>query len=216
MNYHLLNTARRKLGEHMAKATKPSANKGSIPSEPKNTGIFQKLFYLIFIPVLFALAVILLISYFANINVFEEVNNLTNGQVDSEGNITEENALVFEERVVTLQAEIQEKEAQVVKLQKQLDTFVSEKETLLIEQERLLEEIALLQRKQDNTKRDFDEIVSTFEVMSAKSAAPVITNMSDSEALRILSNMKPETLAGILEKMTPVQAAKYTELMSKQ
>lgn len=200
----------------MANATKPSANKGSIPNEPKNTGFFLKLLYLIFIPVLFALAVFLLISYFANINVFEEVKNLTNGQANSESKTGEENALVFEERVVTLQAEIQEKEAQVVQLQNKLDSSAAEKENLLIEQERLLEEIALLQRKQDNTKRDFNEIISTFEVMSSKSAAPVITNMSDPEALRILSNMKPDTLAGILEKMTPKEAARYTELMSKQ
>ncbi|MDX1771281.1 MAG: hypothetical protein R3328_07115 [Planococcaceae bacterium] len=52
--------------------------------------------------------------------------------------------------------------------------------------------------------------------MSSKSAAPVLNNMSDAEALRILTNLKPDILAGILEKMTPEQAAKYTELMSKQ
>lgn len=216
MNCHRLNIERKKSGENMAKATKQTAKKGSFPNEPKNTGFFLKLFLWFFIPVLFALAVFLLISQITNLNIFEEVKSFTNGKVDSENEKKEENPLVFEERVVTLQAQIQEKEAQIVDLQTQLDSSASEKESYLIEQERLLEEIELLKRQQDDTKRDFDEIISTFEQMSSKSAAPVITNMSDAEALRILTNMKPDILAGIFEKMTPVEAAKYTEMMSKQ
>ena len=38
--------------------------------------------------------------------------------------------------------------------------------------------------------------------MSAKTAAPVITKMSDAEALRILTSLKPDTVASIYEKMT--------------
>ena len=52
--------------------------------------------------------------------------------------------------------------------------------------------------------------------MSAKTSAPVIVKMSDAEALRILTSLKPETVAKIFEKMLPEDAAKYTELMSKQ
>lgn len=216
MNCHRLNIERRKLGENMAKATKQTPKKGSFPIEPKNTGFFQKLFFWFFIPVLFALAVFLIIAQLTNINIFDGVKNLSSGLTDSKNETNEENPLVFEERVVTLQAQIQEKEAQIVDLQTQLDSSASEKELYLIEQERLLEEIELLKRQQDDTKRDFDEIISTFEQMSSKSAAPVITNMSDAEALRILTNMKPDILAGILEEITPVEAARYTELMSKQ
>ena len=36
--------------------------------------------------------------------------------------------------------------------------------------------------------------------MSPKAAAPVLINMSDTEALRILTNLKPDKLAAILEK----------------
>ena len=59
------------------------------------------------------------------------------------------------------------------------------------------------------------EIVSTFEKMSAKSAAPVITNLSDAEAIQILSSLKPDNLASILEKMSPEDAAKYTSMMTR-
>ena len=47
-------------------------------------------------------------------------------------------------------------------------------------------------RGEDRAKQKFTEIVSTFEKMSAKSAAPVITNMSDAEAIQILTSLKPD------------------------
>ncbi|MET1014793.1 MAG: hypothetical protein ABWX61_09865 [Paenisporosarcina sp.] len=200
----------------MAKSTKTSIKQGTIAVESEKTGFLKKLFMLFFIPVLFGLAVILVIAQLTNINIFESVNKLTNDGSEENSVSVEQEQLVFKEKVVTLQAQIQEKEAQIVQLQTELDSSASEKESLLIEQERLLEEIQLLQRQKDDTKLDFDEIVATFEQMSSKSAAPVLNNMSDAEALRILTNLKPDILAGILEKMTPEQAAKYTELMSKQ
>ena len=176
----------------MAKPTIPTNKKGTLVAESEKTGFLKKLFMLFFIPVLFGLAVILVIAQLTDINVFESINKLTNdGNEENVGSV-EENQLVFEEKVVTLQAQIQEKEAQIVQLQSELDSSASETESLLIEQERLLEEIALLQRQKDDTKRDFNEIVSTFEQMSSKSAAPVLNNMSDAEALRILTNLKPD------------------------
>ena len=42
-------------------------------------------------------------------------------------------------------------------------------------------------------KSNFKEIVSTFETMSAKKAAPIITRMKDDEAITILSSLKPDT-----------------------
>ncbi|AYC29243.1 MotE family protein [Paenisporosarcina cavernae] len=203
----------------MAKANKKTTEMDRMPGEPKEPGMIQKLFLWIVIPILFAVAVFLIIAQFANINVFDSVKSASDVLpfISSEEPQSDaDRAKVFEERVVTLQAQIQEKEAQIAKLQTTLDDSDSEKEALLIEQERLLDEIAVLERQSTDSKRDFDEIISTFEQMSSKAAAPVITNMSDAEAIRILTNVTPEVLAGILEKMTPQDAAKYTELMSKQ
>ena len=53
--------------------------------------------------------------------------------------------------------------------------------------------LIVLKRGEESTKQKFTEIVSTFEKMSAKSAAPVITKMSDAEAIQILTNLKPDT-----------------------
>ena len=100
--------------------------------------------------------------------------------------------LVLEERVVTMQAEIQEKEAQLLKVQQDFNNSAAENEKLLIEQEKLLDEIATLVRDKDDSKRNFKEIVTTFEQMSPKSTAPVITKMSDAEAIKILASLKSD------------------------
>ncbi|MEK4711290.1 MotE family protein [Sporosarcina sp. FSL K6-5500] len=182
------------------------------------SGSFQKLLLWVLIPLLFTTALVLIIAKFADVNVFDKAKELS-------GNlpfITEKKVedpvmgdLILEERVVTMQAEIQEKEAQLFKVQQDLDKSANENEKLLIEQEKLLDEIAVLVRNKDDSKRDFNEIVTTFEQMSAKSSAPVITKMSDAEAMRILTNLKSDTLAAIFEKMTPEDAAKYTTMMTK-
>jgi flagellar motility protein MotE (MotC chaperone) len=182
------------------------------------SGVFQILLLWIIIPLLFTTALVLIIAKFADVNVFDKAQewsrNLPFASEKKEDDLGSGN-LVLEERVVTMQAEIQEKAAQLFKVQQDLDKSTNEKEKLLIEQEKLLDEIAVLIREKDDSKRNFKEIVNTFEKMSAKSSAPVITKMSDAEAIRILTNLNSDILAAILEKMSPEDAAKYTTMMSK-
>lgn len=199
----------------MAKLNKSTKSMQAVNNESNSISKMKMLFYWFIIPFLFALALLLIYALVAKINVFEKAKELTNhGQ---EQVLTEEaKTNRLEEKVVSLQADIQQKEAQIDKLQTEIDNSSQSNEVLLVEQQRLLDEIEALQNQRESTKRDYAEIVSTFEKMSAKTAAPVITNMSDAEALRILTSLKPDTVAKIYEKMTPKDAAKYTELMTKQ
>ncbi|WP_391208659.1 MotE family protein [Psychrobacillus sp. L4] len=199
----------------MAKRNKKNNSMEKVDDESKGVGKLKMFFYWFIIPFLFTLFILLLVAQLTNVNVFEKAKELTGvGQpkVVTEDIKTER----LEKKVVSIQAEIQEKEAQIDKLQIELDNSSKTNESLLIEQQRLLDEIDNLQREQTSTKKEYSSIVSTFEKMSAKAAAPVITKMSDAEALRILSSLKPDTVAQIFEKMTPDAAAKYTELMTKQ
>ena len=160
---------------------------------------------------------VLIIAKFADVNVFDKAKELSGNsfhQLKRKKKI-EMSDLVLEERVVTIASGNSRERSQLFKVQQDLDKSANENEKLLIEQEKLLDEIAVLMREKDDSKRDFKEIVTTFEQMSAKSAAPVITKMSDAEAIRILTNLKPDTLAAIFEKMTPEDAAKYTTMMTK-
>ncbi|WOV86118.1 hypothetical protein QWT69_09135 [Sporosarcina oncorhynchi] len=184
----------------------------------KGTRVFQDLLLWTLIPLLFTTMVLLVIAYVADINVFDKAKEFTQTLpfVDKEKDDEDSTEdLAMGERVVTLQAEIQEKEAALYKLQEELDKSNIEKQDLLTEQQNLLNEIELLKVQKDDSKRDMKEIISTFEKMSPKSAAPVISKMSDAEAIQILASLKPDTLAPILEKMSVEDAAKYTSLMTK-
>ena len=185
--------------------------------EEKKPGFFQKLFFYFLIPITFTVAVVLIITYFTNTNVFQIADSVKDKIpfLSSEGE-TVENTSLNEEKVVSLQAEIQEKEAEITQLQTEIESATSSNEELLLEQERLLNEIEQLKRAQEETQLEFNEILKTYETMSAKKAAAILTEMSESEALRIMSSMKSNTLTAIFEKMEPADAARYTELLAEQ
>lgn len=186
--------------------------------QPKRkAGIFQKLLWVL-IPIMFVVAILLVVATFFNTNVFDLGQKAVESLpfVESEQDKAIEAVASNDTKVVGLQAEIQEKEAEITQLQTKLDSATTENEQLVTEKEQLLFDIEKLQREQDEVKRDFSDILSTFDKMSAKAAAPVLIKMSDAEALRILTNLKPDKLAALLEKMDPQDAAKYTEMMTKQ
>ncbi len=201
----------------MVKKTKQTKELSKGQKE-NNPGIFQMLLLWVLIPLLFAMAVFLIFATVLDVNVFDKAKGWSENLPFIAEKKTEKEAgdVVLEERVVSMQAEIQEKEAQLFNVQQSLDKSADENEKLLIEQEKLLDEIAVLVREKNDAKRDFQEVVTTFEQMSAKSSAPVITKMSDAEAIKILTSLKSTTLAAVLEKMPPEDAAKYMTMMTKQ
>ena len=66
----------------------------------------------------------------------------------------------------------------------------------------------------DDASDSAKDIVKTYETISAKKAAPILSQMSETEALQILTNLKSDRLAEIMEKMEPEDAARYTELLT--
>ena len=213
MRFLPLRTTRKKLGDVMAKNDVKQIEE--VELEEKKPGLFQKLFYYFLIPLTFTVAVVLIITYFTNTNVFQIADSIKDKIpfMSSEDEIIE-NTSLNEERVVSLHAEIQEKEAEINQLQTEIESATASNEELLLEQERLLNEIEQLKRAQEEAQLEFKEILKTYETMSAKKAAAILTEMTESEALRIMSSMKSNTLTAIFEKMEPADAARYTELLA--
>ncbi|MCH7320936.1 hypothetical protein LZ480_03455 [Solibacillus sp. MA9] len=208
----------------MAKKTKEQLElqmeETKMEMEEQSPGFFKKFFYLFLIPLMFIIALLLILSTVTEYNVFKMADDAIEkipfiGSSDDEKTVVE-NSSLNEQKVVELQAEIQEKELQITELQSQIDSSATEKEELLAEQERLKFEIEKLKSNQEESQKEFNEILTTFEKMSAKTAAPILVQMSDTESLRIMSNMKPDTLSAIFTKMSPEDAARYTELLSQQ
>lgn len=180
--------------------------------EVKSPGFFQKLFAWFLIPLLFVIAILLVIAQFTNTNVFEKAQEV----LPFQGEEPSEKSIDMDSKVVELQAEIQQKDVQIEKLQSELDAAHAENENNLAIQADLRKQIEELEKAQQESKKEFQEIIATYENMSAKAVAPIIVEMSDEEALKILSNMKPETLSAIFSKMRPADAARYTELLSSE
>jgi len=183
--------------------------------EENSPGFFQKLIFWFVIPLLFIVAILLVVATFTNFNVFEKASELTNLNGSEEEASIEGSTEQFNEKIVGLEAEVKEKEAEIEQLQAELDKAKAENQENQTLQEQLQYEIDKLQRDQTAAKKEFEELLESFEQMSAKSAAPILVEMSDEQAVKILANMQPDSLSAILAKMTSADAARYTELLSQ-
>lgn len=199
-------------GDFMAKINKiVKNNQISEGAEEKSPGFFQKLFAWVIIPLLFVVAILLVIAQFTNTNVFEKASEvLPFDKKDASPSNTKE----IDEEILLLKAEIKEKDAEIEKLQRELDDAIAEKENQIAIQKDLRRKIEELESGKLETRKDLKEIVKTYENMSAKAVAPIIAELGDEQALEILSNMKPDKLSQVLAKMEPKDAARYTELLA--
>jgi flagellar motility protein MotE (MotC chaperone) len=180
---------------------------------------FQRVIFIIVIPLLFAITFALVIMQFAGINVFEKAQSLSSdipflAKVIPSDDVEDRKQL--QERIISLNATMEDQEAKMAQLQSEMDKKDSDNEQLQATIQQQKDELEELRQIGEENKRAFKEVVNTFEAMSAKSAAPVLMEMKDEEAMKILSNIKPDTLADILEKMPPGDAARYTGLLSTE
>ncbi|MDR1741271.1 MAG: hypothetical protein LBR38_05420 [Synergistaceae bacterium] len=59
-----------------------------------------------------------------------------------------------------------------------------------------------------------NQVVRTYQDMSARSAAQIVEELSDSLAVKLVQKLPNDVRASILGKMTPKKAARITELMA--
>lgn len=164
------------------------------------------------IPLLFIVAVLLIVAKVANVNAFEYVKKAISPIVATE----ETPNPIDEEAYVELQANYQQAESELEGLKEQVKKLEEEKEELNKEKEEIEKEKEKEVEEEANAPhRELKDLVRMYERMSSQKAADIIVKLNDAEALMILTNMKPDTASGILEKMEPEQAAKYTSMMSQ-
>ena len=183
----------------------------------KKQSRFQSFIFIFFIPMLFAITVALIVMTILGVNVFELTKEYSQKLPFVSSAIDEENPKTMEKmeaKMIELEAEIKDREAKISKLETKLENKDEEISQVQLEKERLEEEIAELTAMKEENKRAFKDIIKTYETISAKKAAPILSQMSEEEALQILSNIKADTLAAIMEKMEPADAARYTELLT--
>lgn len=197
-------------------AKKRHAQKGKVEQFEAAPSKGRNVLVIVFITLLLTTAVLLIMAKMNNVNVFQTFDEVSNKVLPAkkEATLDEASDHQLEERVVSLQAEIHEKESEMLAVENELNRQVQETEKLEEERERLLEEIESLKTVSEEKTMKQREVVKAFGKMSAKSAAPVLVEMDDQEALTVLKGLKVDQVAAILEKMTPKEAAKFTSLMS--
>lgn len=185
--------------------------------EEKEYSKVQWFFVVIVIPSLFAITVAVLVLTVAGVNVFEKANEFKEKIpfIPTEEEVVEKKASEdMEVKLTELKAEVKDRETIIADLETETEGKDQEIETLKLEKEQLQKQIDALTLSQQAGDQTFQEIVNTYETMSAKKVAPIITEMNNNEAIRILSSLKSDTLAAILENMEAADAAKYTVLLS--
>ncbi|KON89087.1 hypothetical protein AF332_21345 [Sporosarcina globispora] len=185
--------------------------------ETPKTSRFQWIIYVFLIPVLFGVTIALLVFTVSGNNIFEAAKEYSQKVPFLAAIFDEDNSRsqeVMGEQLIELQAEVKDREARISQLESQLDSKDLELERAGLEKQRLEEEINELTAIKEENKRAFKDIVKTYENISAKKAAPILTEMKDEEAVKILSNVNSDTLADIMEKMSPEDAARYTALLT--
>lgn len=187
--------------------------------EQKTFNKFQWFVFTGLIPTLFAILIVLIVLSFAGINVFEKAKEygqkvpyVSNLIKEDETKSVEE----WEAGLIELEGQIKDKEAQIEQLRTEIDGKDKEVERGKLEIEQLQSQIDELLAIQEENKRAFKDIIKTYETMSAKKVAPIISQMNDEEALKILTNIKADTLAAIMENLGPEEAAKYTEMLTNE
>ena len=172
------------------------------------------------IPLFFVILITLILMTVAGVNVFQYGKDIASKISGIESMVQEEEqaekaAVQYGEKIVDLEAEIADANAKIAKLETSIVSKDEEIQDLNIEKQRLQLEIEKLKLQQDENRRAFKDIIRTYESMSPKKAAQIITVLEEEEAIKVLSNIKADTLSAILEKMEPASAAKLMQKLSE-
>lgn len=185
--------------------------------EPKRASKFQTFIYVVLIPLLATITVALIAMTYLGYNVFELTKEYGQKLPFISSAVSEDapdSKKDLETKTIELEAEMKDREAKITRLETELESKDQEISRTELEMEQLEADIEELKAMKEENKRAFKDIVKTYETISAKKAAPILSQMSEMEALEILTNLKSDKLAEIMEKMEPEDAARYTELLT--
>ncbi|RFU68861.1 MotE family protein [Bacillus sp. V59.32b] len=190
-------------------------DKPTIENEEKRYNKFQWFVFVVLIPTLFTIAIVWIVLSVAGINVLkvaeEKIPFIAESNKEKE---KAQSSVQLEKQIGELEAKIQDREEETSKLEDLIDSRDEAIQRSELEKEQLEKEIEELRIAQDEDKLAFKDIIRTYETMSAKKSAPIITELGDDEAVRILSNIKADTLASIMEQMNPEDAARLTKKLT--
>ncbi|MDV2685431.1 hypothetical protein RYX56_13785 [Alkalihalophilus lindianensis] len=178
----------------------------------KTTSAFQMFVLVIFIPVIFGIIFFSVILNIIGFDVWGQAKQVSSS-IPYVSSLFKEQEEELEVELVTNQIEAsEEQQNEISSLEQQLaerNERVRELETEKLE----LEQKLLVEQEMSNrATKELTEIAKTYEAMSAKNAAAILSELQTEEALLHLSQLSTDSRAAILAKM---EASRAAELMSR-
>lgn len=185
--------------------------------DEKKYSKLQWFFFVIVIPLLFAIAIALVVMTIAGINVFDLAHKYGE-KLPVISSIIADDEKVNEttENVFTLKATIEDQKVEIAKLQADIENKENERKISQEEIENLQKQLEALQAQEKEATIKLEELAKMYETMSAKKSAAIFSEMANQDALDILVKMNNESRAAVLEKMDPKKAAALTVLLKAE
>ncbi|OLO40896.1 hypothetical protein BTR23_05330 [Alkalihalophilus pseudofirmus] len=187
-------------------------------SNEKEYSKIQWFFFVILIPTIFAIILFAVILIFLGVDLKEKAKEV-GGNLPFIGEHFDEEVEEQEHEDVNideLYEQIAAQQAQIDQLEQQLTQ--KDEELLQVQQEAssLEAQVELQEESVVEVRQDLKEIAKTYEAMSTKNAANILSELPTSEALLHISQISTQPRAGILAKMEPEKAAEIMSLLANQ
>ncbi|MFC3882571.1 MotE family protein [Bacillus songklensis] len=180
----------------------------------------QVFLFVIFIPTLFSIALIYTILTVADINITEKIKTAS-GHIpfvasSKEEKNVEEQAVQKSKEIKQLEQALQEKNEKVHNLMDTVNEKEMAVEQLQVQVQQLKEQLKEAEANKQEQEIKMQEVVNTYEKMTPKKAALILSELEADKAVLLLEKLKTDQRTAILEKMEPAVAARYTVLLSEK
>lgn len=184
----------------------------------KNYSKLQWFFYVILIPLVFAVTLSLVILTVAGLNIFEIAKSygdkipFVSAIIDKD----EEKEEQSENNTYSLQATIEDQNASIQEYEAQISKQEETIKSLESELKNLKDQLANQKNEKEQSNVKLESLAQIYEEMSSKNAAAILSELEVEDTIDILLLMNNETRAQILQKMSTEMAANITKQLKKR
>jgi flagellar motility protein MotE (MotC chaperone) len=177
----------------------------------KTTSAFQMFVLVIFIPVIFGIIFFSVILNIIGFDVWGQAKQVSSSIPYVSSLFKEEEELEVEMVTTHIEAS-EEQQNEISSLEQQLSERNERVRELETEKLELEQKLLVEQEMSNRATKELTEIAKTYEAMSAKNAAAILSELQTEEALLHLSQLSTDSRAAILAKM---EASRAADLMSR-
>lgn len=172
----------------------------------------QWFFFVVVIPIVFAITLALIITTLLGINVFQQAEKYANQVPGLSQLVSTEEEDAQKEETGQLEATIANNNAEIEQLEEQVQSKQSTIDDLQLQIESLEAELAATEEVDEEeqaseTSETVTDLASSFQEMDSEQAAPIIENMTEGLAVEVLEQIASQERGEILGEMEPETAA---------